>query len=721
MRGRPRPPDNSASLRNGRWGDVAQHIHARFSSTVVTSAAYRPDIDGLRAIAILGVVGFHVGLPGFQGGFFGVDVFFVISGFLITTQLLVELHRRGSLDVLAFFARRARRLLPAFFLVVATTLLLGGLFLLPINNEQTRLANSAVTAALYVSNFYFAGIESGYFDAPSSTYPLLHTWSLAVEEQFYLVWPLMLVCVAWAAVRWQLSLNWLILGILAIVVLASSSFAWWAESGTEFSKRVAFYALPSRAWELGIGAILAVALPALHQSKPRAGAFLAGAGLIAIVAGMVASDGGMTFPSTEVLLPTLGTAAIISGGWLAPRSFTTQVLAFRPLVIIGLISYSWYLWHWPLLAIARAHALQTQDILRDSVVAIAALGLAGLTYVFLENPIRSRKVLGDWSNLRFLATGAVASTLIIATASAMEANAERQAKSQRYAQLEEVAKDQSPRQCHHSISKFNGLVARSACTTVSQSSNRHLVVWGDSHANHAIGLFETEDVYERLAVLPRSMDSCPPLLDVVVSVRNRPRDTCTRFNREVLAEIDQLRQEGRLAGVVLSARWSSYVGTPLSGEKHPFLWRDGGALKDEEAATVLSTGLRSTLRTLIARGIRVLIVAPMPEQRFEVPACLARRSVGFCSVSRALAEDRRKMALQALQTSIAGLVGIHMWDPLPILCNEHFCLVEQEGVVMYVDDDHLTVTGARRLGSYLKRSSQWRALVKDANPDAPSN
>jgi hypothetical protein len=350
---------------------------------------------------------------------------------------------------------------------------------------------------------------------------------------------------------------------------------------------------------------------------------------------------------------------------------------------------------------------------------MVALGLAGLTYVFIENPIRSRRVLGGWSKFKILGAGASASILIIATASAMEANAKLQAKSERYARLEQVTKDKSWRHCHHSISKFQGLVASSACTSVLEPSTKRLIIWGDSHANHDVGLFEVAN--KRLALLPRSMDSCPPLIDVVVSVRNRPRETCTRFNRAVLAEIDQLRQEDRLAGVVLIARWSSYVGTPLSGEKHPFLWRDGRPLKGEEAATVLSSGLQSTLRTLTKMGIKVLVVAPMPEQRFDVPTCLARRSIEFCSVTRGLAQDRRKLALQALQRSMDGSIGSYMWDPLPTLCDQRFCLVEREGIVMYLDDDHLTYSGARWLGSYLVRSSQWGAFVKDSDGQTSSN
>src|SRR6185312_11924597 len=305
---------------------------------------YRADIDGVRAVAIIGVVGFHVGLPGFAGGFVGVDIFFVISGFLITTLLLNELRHRGSIDLLTFFARRARRLLPAFFLVLATTLLLGFFFLVPVDGEQRGLADSAVAAALYVSNWHFTWVGGGYFDAPSNLYPLLHTWSLAVEEQFYLIWPLMLLGASWAALRWRFTLPQLVAAILVAVILASSSFTWWAAESGEQAARLAFFALASRAWELGIGAALALALPALRQSHSWFGTFLTAAGLIAIVAAITTFRDGIAFPGAAALVPTLGTAAVIAGGWLAPQAPVMQLLSLRPLVTIGLLSYSWYLW-----------------------------------------------------------------------------------------------------------------------------------------------------------------------------------------------------------------------------------------------------------------------------------------------------------------------------------------------------------------------------------------
>ncbi len=682
-----------------------------------TKAYYRADIDGLRAVAIISVVGFHVGLTGFPGGFIGVDVFFVISGFLITSLLVDELRQRGTIDLVAFFARRARRLLPAFFLVVATALLLARFLLVPADNEQKRFADSVVAAALYVSNWHFARVGSGYFDAPSSLYPMLHTWSLAVEEQFYLIWPLMLLGAAGVAARWGLSLRWLIAAMLVLVLFASSSYSWLASGGDDQTARLAFFALPSRAWELGVGASLALALPLLESSKGRPGAYLTAAGLAAIIAATVGFSEGSGFPSATALLPTLGAAAVIAGGFLSPRGTVSQLLASRPLVAIGLVSYSWYLWHWPLLAIARSHALGTEDRWRDGAIAIAALGLAGLTYIFIENPIRRRNVAAGWSNLSTIGAGALCSLALILAAQALGRHSDRAARREGFTRLQQAQEDKgwSGKRCYrNSDTPYGGLIAQTECMDSTKSTRKVLLVWGDSHADHLIGMFEAADKMHDFALLSRPQGLCPPLADMVPGKDKRPFELCARFNRDVLGEISQLQEQGRLAAVVLSAHWALYLDRPkLAGGEGVALWRNGQWSRNEAAADAIAEGLGSTIRKLTAKGITVLVIAPMPEQRFRVPACLARRSVAFCSVERSVAEDHRTLALNAIKRATDGLAGVYVWDPLPALCDERICLAERDGLVMYRDGDHLTYGGSRWLGSYFAKSPAWSAIANE--------
>ena len=688
-----------------------------------TKTNYRPDIDGLRAVAILSVVGFHVGLKGFPGGFVGVDVFFVISGFLITSLLIEELRQRGTIDLIAFFARRARRLLPAFFLVVAATLLLAYFFLVPADDEQKRFAKSVVAAVLYAANWHFAWVGSGYFDAPSSLYPMLHTWSLAVEEQFYLIWPLMLLGAAWVAARSRLSLMWLIAVMLVLVLVASTAYSWHASSVDDQTARFAFFALPSRAWELAVGASLALALALLGNLKSPFGAVLTAAGLAAIMAATITFHEGSGFPSETALLPTLGAAAIIAGGWLSPQGKVTELLASRPLVAIGLVSYSWYLWHWPLLAIARAHALGTEDQWRDGAIAIASLGLAALTYTFIEDPIRRRQVAADWSNIGTIGAAALCSFALIVTAQALGRHSDRAARRPSFTMLQQAQDDTgwSGKRCYrNSNAPYGGLIAQSECMESFESNRKVLVVWGDSHADHLIGMFEAADVNHHFALLSRPQGLCPPLANMVPGKNRRPFELCARFNRDVLGEIIQLQEQSRLAAVVLSAHWALYLDRPkLAGGEGVAIWRNGRWSRNEAAAEAIAEGLSGTIHALTDRGIKVLVVAPMPEQRFRVPSCLARRSIKFCSVTRSVAEEHRTLAFEAIKRATNGLAGVYVWDPLPALCDRNICLAERDGLVMYRDGDHLTYGGSRWLGAYFEKSPAWSALVNGEGKNEP--
>ena len=690
----------------GIWGFrsilhvVQSHLYTPYAAGRST---YRPDIDGLRAVAIISVVGFHIGVPGFGGGFIGVDVFFVISGFLITTLLLDEVRQRGSIDLPAFFARRARRLLPAFFLVTAVTLVLGFFFLVPVGDQQQRLAHSAMAAALYVSNLHFGWAQDNYFDPEVSLSPLLHTWSLAVEEQFYLIWPLIVLGAAWAASRWRCALTFVVAGILGFVLVASLSYAWWATQSGPLVAKAAFFVLPARAWELGMGASLALALPAVPRSGGWSGSLLTVIGFVAIAAAVVIFHEGMVLPGTAALLPTLGAAAIIAGVWLAPNSTTAKLLSGPALVFLGLLSYSWYLWHWPLLAIARAHALGMEDLWRDGAIAVVALGLAGLTYIFVEQPIRSRRFGIGWSNLKVLGAGAAASLLIIAAAQGIYVNANHLLSLEPFRRLQLAAEDEgwSVKRCQHRHRKFVALIPRSECMHPKLPGRKLLVVWGDSHANNWIGTLEEAASAGGFALLPRWMGGCPPLLGIVPITGSTPRHGCKSFNNAVSAEIEELQQEERLVGVVLSARWQAHQGDKAE------------RLPDEEAP--LTADLRSTLEFLAAREIKVLIIASIPEQDFRPPECLAMHSLEFCSISRDLAESRRHLSLRAIHKAVALTKDALVWDPLPALCDDRACLAEREGILIYRDTHHLTYSGSRRLAPYLRSRATWLADIASEN------
>ncbi len=353
---------------------------------------YRPEIDGLRAVAVLPVILFHAGIEGLSGGFVGVDVFFVISGFLITGIIARELAA-GDFSIVRFYERRARRILPALFLVLAASSVAALAIMLPY--ELKAFGQGLVAVALFVSNILFWQ-QSGYFAAASELNPLLHTWSLAVEEQFYIIFPLVLMAL-W---RWKLRAVWMVLATLTVCSLLLADYA---------STRVPsanFFLLPTRAWELGIGALLALWLMRRPQPSGILAEALGLAGLAAIAVSVLLYGPQTPFPSFHALLPVLGTAAVLYAA--QPATLAGRLLSWKPAVGIGLISYSAYLWHQPLFAFARLTAPETEPPLwLMLLLAGASLGLAGLSWRFVERPFRRKDGFGRGAVFSMAAAGNV--------------------------------------------------------------------------------------------------------------------------------------------------------------------------------------------------------------------------------------------------------------------------------------------------------------------------
>ncbi|TDL86411.1 acyltransferase family protein [Meridianimarinicoccus aquatilis] len=333
---------------------------------------YRPEIDGLRTVAVVPVILFHAGLSVFSGGYVGVDIFFVISGYLITGILIRELEQ-GRFSILRFYERRARRILPALFTVMLACLPFAWIWMLP---EQLALfGRSVVSVMFFVSNMLFWR-ESDYFAADSELNPLLHTWSLAVEEQYYMLFPLML------AVMWRFGRNktfWLICA-LSLLSLALSEYGWRNHANLNF------YFAATRAWELFAGSICAFLLS--RRGGPWRHDLLSGAGLAMIVVAIFAYDDSVPFPSVWALLPVVGTALIVTCA--APGTWVARLLSLRGVVAIGLVSYSAYLWHQPLFAFARLRSIGEPSMALMMVLAVVTFGLAWLSWRFIEQPFRVR-------------------------------------------------------------------------------------------------------------------------------------------------------------------------------------------------------------------------------------------------------------------------------------------------------------------------------------------
>ena len=388
----PAPVRSPGRLRTGAL-EVVHAVHERAPSLSLSlqgrrfDRSFRPDIEGLRAIAVLLVVLDHAGVQVVRGGYVGVDVFFVLSGFLITGLLLREHERVGQVSLPGFYARRARRILPASTLVLVSTV--AATFLLLGPNRAIRVATDGQWASFFAANVRLIEQGTNYLSAQLPPSPLQHYWSLAVEEQFYLVWP----CLFWlviAVTRGQ-RLRPSLAGVLVGVIAASLAWSIWqtARSGT-----VAYFSPLTRAWELAAGALLAVAVPVVLRLPVRLGMGLSIAGVVAIVTAGLRFDSDTPIPGYAVALPVGGAFLTVAGGTIAPTRGLERLLATRPLQWLGKRSYAWYLWHWPVLAIAAGRIGHPLTVLENVGLCLLALGVAAISFALVEHPIhRSSRLL----------------------------------------------------------------------------------------------------------------------------------------------------------------------------------------------------------------------------------------------------------------------------------------------------------------------------------------
>jgi len=368
-----------------------------------SAATFRADIEGLRGLAVLLVVLFHAGVPWVGGGFVGVDAFFVISGFLITGLLLRERLDTGRIRVTAFYARRVRRLLPAAAVVLVATLVASSRWTAPL--DRPGVALDAASAALSIGNVRFALAAGDYFASVAAPSPFLHFWSLGVEEQFYLVWPALLL------VAGRL-LPWPRLGTFAALVAVSGASLAAAVVLTDGAPNWAFYSLPTRAWELGLGGLLAIAAPSLAGIPSPIRSLASVLGIGALVGAAVLLDASTAFPGTAALAPTLGVAAIILGRGAGP----SILLATAPFRWLGRISYSLYLWHWPLLVLGPLALGVDPDVGLNLALAAVAVAIATVSWAVVEEPFRRGIPVLTAQPRRTLATG-LAAIVVLTTLS----------------------------------------------------------------------------------------------------------------------------------------------------------------------------------------------------------------------------------------------------------------------------------------------------------------
>jgi peptidoglycan/LPS O-acetylase OafA/YrhL len=668
---------------------------------------YRADIDGLRAVAIVLVVGYHCQIPGFAGGFIGVDIFFAISGFLITGLLHRELLATGRVRWRTFYARRIRRLLPAN-LAMLCVLLVASLFVLNPLGERQAFAKSALATATFSSNVYFWKLEPvDYFDvADAGGLALLHTWSLSVEEQFYAAVPLVVLLVL--VVRRFLSIGQTtaLAAAAALLSAVSIALAIWAAAA---HPTAGFFLPVTRAYEFGFGALTALLFvrSAPSTRRVRNVVSLLGCGCIAWL--LIQPDVA-GFPSGWAALPAIGTCLLIASNDAeekAPRGALGRVLSSRVPVLVGRLSYSWYLWHWALLIFGDALNLGSLPRSAKVGIAVGSLGVAWVSFRFVEQRFRTP----PWRAAshpapRVLRTygAAVLATAACLGAAGMVGIDARVAKAEPpWEQVAARMKDYAvlPPECHQSEAQTMGDPDQ-RCVLGSYVVGRPtIVVWGDSHAWQLLPALEAAAA-GKANLVAWVAPGCPPFIGVPGTApasedasASGSFDQCVRRNRDALSNVLELRDSGPVR-VVLAARWATYLAqTPISlADRDPRVARllDGVRAEYEE----LPRHLVLLARFMADEGVGADLVGPVPELPRNAPLCLESPLFRDCDLDRSSFDEYSAGPRTLLRTVSREWGGAsRVLDLTPTLCDSTRCHAASDGVVNYFDDDHLSATRSR--------------------------
>ncbi len=658
---------------------------------------YRADVDGLRAISVLGVLAFHANFPFFAGGFAGVDVFFVISGFLITGLLISEKQSTGRIDLIGFWSRRIRRLLPALAFVLFFVLLASVFLLERISGEVGSLVRASVATIFLNANHFFLIDSGNYFSELAEHNPLLHMWSLSVEEQYYLLWPLLLSVLG-------ISKKWRLVAMIAILFALSLllSLFW---SVTDMSS--AFYLMPSRAWELLAGALVAAIFSVEGRKLSESACNVMGAsGLFLIMVFFVYSQGQMDFPVPAAMIPVFGAVLILIAGIAADGNFISRFLGFRPLAYIGKISYPLYLWHWPILVMMRSRRLYEESLLLDCIGLFAALLLSIFTYEMIEK--KTWKRLVDVSKRRVISYGFIGMAIVLSLTMSIGGWVRFGIG---YSESEKVLyssrNDKADTGCMFEAYPTKADINRCFPESVKPS----VLLWGDSHGEHWAPAIAkaAEGSATKVGVLTKG--GCRPL---PLSVRE---GGCKQFNEHIFASLESWQTSKGLKGIIIAARWADGMGNQslsLIDQTHfkPGEYYDWTASSPDDALHKFSESLIGLVKKADGRGIKVLIVLPSPVQRYSAQHCLALLSEQKCFADL----DATKRFSHNVENEIYEVAknnsNLHVLDPKGFMCDDERCPAVINGIVAYSDDDHLTKSYALTVADEFSEELQWLSGTK---------
>lgn len=649
---------------------------------------YRPEVDGLRAVAVLPVIFFHAGLSFFSGGYVGVDVFFVISGYLITTIILNDIDS-GKFSLVNFYERRIRRILPALTVVLLACLPFAYYLLMPI--QLTEFSQSLISVSLFYSNILFWS-KTGYFETISELKPLLHTWSLAVEEQYYLFFPLLLILLS----RFSKRITLISLALLGISSLILSQWA----SGTHES--VNFYFLPTRLWELLIGSF--VALYFFYKNREQsnkvfslfASQILSALGLFLILYSISAFDEKTPFPSFYTLLPTVGTALVIL--FASSKTITGKFLSNRFFVGIGLISYSAYLWHLPVFAFTRIASVQEPDNLLMFALGILSLGLAYLTWKYVETPFRDKVRFNQKRIFQFAAMSSIIIIGIGIVGFIGKGFGNRIAPNgMTYEKIDQLTR--------HNFGLSTGCAYKSFkiidnCRT---SDSPEILIWGDSFAMHLVpGILASKP---DARMIQMTMSACGPILETaIISAKYNKTwaENCIAFNNDVLR---WLMDNPSVHYVVLGSPFSQYL------DEGRNLLVDTTVMQTDK--TIVLSQFKMMLSKLSDIGVKPVIFAPPPSDGNNIGNCLVRnifyKGLLDCRISLKKYQDTQKDVIAFLKEIEKDYPVVWVSQAL---CNDTFCNTKLNGVFIYRDWGHLAIEGSAYLG---KKMNFYKIITSKEN------
>lgn len=615
-------------------------------------STYRKDIDGLRAIAVLLVVAFHVGVPRFSAGFIGVDVFFVLSGFLITGILASEADERGTVRLGRFYTRRLRRLLPASSVTVLATMLAS--FVLVSALSWRQIAETSAAAALYASNLFFAREANDYFAADADTNPLLHFWSLAVEEQFYIVWPLLILGLSRLGRTARLG---------GLVVLAAGSFIH-SVMLTNAATPWAYYSPLSRAWEFALGGILALALPTgLARWSPSIREAIAWAGLLLIALSLLLIGPTTPFPGVAAVPVVVGTCLTIAAV-VNERSPLGRILLSWPFQQLGALSYSWYLWHWPFLVIGQLAIGSTDPALRIGLAA-ASLVVAAASYHLIEKPVRFSPRLTKAHGPNWAMAG-ILIVALLASAFVLDRRARSELTTPEFADLV-IATDDVPdllgNDCN--VPSLDELLDR--CRGGPPAASRTVLVLGDSHAEMWTPTLDALSTELDFDYVLHILGGCNVVgVQPPISV-----DACRDVQNQNLAIVDELQPDA-----VLVSHYATNVNS--SGRD---AWVEG---------------LEAFLSELERRDVAVGWIHDAPSFAENPVECVSLRSESECTSTVAEATELASRLREREAPTLARFGAITI-DPTTFMCDGESCPLRSNGVFHFRDEHHVAATHARAL------------------------